>query len=282
MFNWHVFCRGLFGLLPLAFLFGCGSQPVNVAHLNTLDTQSNIEQQQIKLASTSEEFIVRASLAANEEAQNSMPMQYYANSGAEFAAGVLTHFLVNGAITGSADRARKQEENLLAVTMTDLIPATQLSYLNGVVASSMGLSGAADTPVQLVESSSPDMHLVTEPVVLFRENESSIWLQNQVILVETLPGENILYQNVIELSGAPGNTRDLYGESLAIALKDIEGGWDSAPDEQQTIIYAGDNGTEYERGQLLEQHCGYLLFRTLRGWMKRVPQLASKEETASC
>lgn len=222
-----------------------------------------------------------------------MHMVYPAPNAVGLIAAVITH----GLLSNSA--RNRQKEEIQAEADKVLVPyKTVLNTFNGRDLTQRSIAGSSASLHASLLEGPPDLNAMTlieyQPEFTLTPDQASIVLDSSITIFKGA----LTYHGKIRIISPPQNTPDpasfwtgnegeplknesarLVAESWRIALRDALSSLGGSPPTYKTVRYRLGSTEQIERAQVLENDCGRLLIRTLRGEILSAP--ASKPEEAN-
>lgn len=205
-----------------------------------------------------------------------------------FLAAVVTHGLISEA-TKSAEKTRIQEQ---ADKVLDPYQDMLLGFQHKDLLSQSfgkGLVGTQKPFTPEIVSSSSDWVVESQPQFVMTQDQSAIILENTLTIRRPGMAETTAYRNTVRVVSGVQRAQDLtsfwgadkganlktesarlFVRSIELALADAQvQGIESRP--KKTIRYLEGKEEKMERAELIEERCGRVVGRTLRGWLLSVP-----------
>ena len=203
-------------------------------------------------------------------------------------AGVLTHSALSGAAQ-SAEKARlrEQADTVLAAYQDKLQGFSHRELMQKAVV--LTQMGDKKTVLASDDSAPSDWVIDSEPVFYMTQDEAALILENVVTITRPGDTKESTYHNTVRVVADPVSAADpklLWGEdhaarlkaesekllaqSIDLALADARRG-SGEPRPRKTVRYPEGKTEKMERGEVLDDCCGHMVVRTLRGWVLSVP-----------
>jgi hypothetical protein len=223
-------------------------------------------------------------------------MMYPAPHPLVFLAGLAVHGVIESASQASAkEKQRAAEDKVLEPYRASLAGFRQQDLaLAALPMSKAGpallLQGQETAPSVTTVHSAPAFYLTQERDALVLENTVAVARPGakpyqRIVLVVSEPrsGDDLeAYWGAQQAQKLKTESADMLARSLDIALADTDGVAAAGNAPYRTIRYAQGKREIIERAQLLSEHCGRILLRSLRGWLMSVPSSKPAGDDASC
>lgn len=243
--------------------------------------------------------VFRGSLSLDDAGLGSGAFLYPAPGLAGLLAAIATH----GVIVESAKQSQKDKLQASA----DQVLTPYLPHLDGftydvLMRRAVARMRTASRASVIRQSEPPGSGLVVEsmPVISMTQDQRAIIVDNLIVVRKPNDAGEIAYQGTIRVISrdweptdpvqfwtAEGGERlktesaGLVAESLDIALSQASQVGEPQDQPQKTVRYRTGGSDKFERAQILQEHCGRLLIRTLRGALMSVPSAPSKTAAAA-
>jgi hypothetical protein len=231
-------------------------------------------------------------MPAQEEVGQPGTMMYPAPNVIGLVAGIVTHGLVAGAARGSArSEADKAADKLVDPYRAGLAGFTQqelaLAALAKPALRTAHLAAAGEAGPGLVESS-PVFYLTPEHDALVLDNSVAVARaagepQRTTIRVVSPPHlaeDAVARWSADNARALKAASAELLALSLEIAIAPPAPAGAAAP-PYRTVRYLQGRKEMFERAQVLDEHCGRALIRSLRGWLMSVPLVKPSQPPAA-
>jgi hypothetical protein len=202
--------------------------------------------------------------------------------------GVLTHSALSGAAQqAEKTRLREQADGVLSPYQADLSTFSHRELMQ----KALGLAQVGDkkTLLEADRGNPSDWVIDSEPVFYMTQDQAGLILENVVTIRKPGEPEDKHYHNTVRVVGEPASSADLkalwsegqaaklkleseklLAQSIDLALVDVgRPGGEAHP--RKTVRYLEGKTEKMERGEVLDDCCGRLVVRTLRGWVLSVP-----------
>jgi hypothetical protein len=247
------------------------------------------------------EVIFHGIINADELGLNAGGMVYPAPTPLGFLAAIATHAII---LDGTKRRQLSQQQENADKVLLPYLPVIDKMDARNLIKSALAVSAQGKTAKIIETTPNPQTETIVEsaPVFWMTADQESIIVDNVLSIRKPGSTEKPAYSNVIRVvspahnASAPqtywmGNGTNLWetavkllAESIEIGLKDAN---TASADEKpfRTIRFNEGKQEKMERAQLLEERCGRMLLKTLRGSLMSVPRLKSANNVpveASC
>ena len=238
----------------------------------------------------------------SQKAGDGAAVMYPGEAGvAGFVAAIAAHSIAASSVKNSRKKQMQESANRILQPFSQVIE--QLAF-EQLYPQSLTLPGNTAPTVNLEPYSehSADNKWIIEstPTFYVTLEKKDLILQNAIRIYESAKPDNSAYQNTIAVvfndtgthlsnDGVPidnGNpfastVKNLFKESLDLAISDFIN-QQSPPDSYQTttVRYLEDGEKKVERGNVMISSCEKIVFKTLRKWIKSVPQM--KKDNQQC
>lgn len=255
-----------------------GSQPV----------ASVADKQKWSLRLPHDEHLVYHGIASFDEAgTGSGSMLYYAPSAAGLFASILAHGLVS-------ESAKMAQKNKLQASADNVLSAYQdvlKSFRYSELMERAFTKVSSDFSLKLADDSATAERgtlIESTPVFSLTPDQTAFIVDNAIVIHMT--GYKTGYHKGIRVVSAAKDMTDppafwtanngeklkdesaqLVAESLEIAFGDASARSDTNAIPYRTVRYREGSAEKIERAQLISEHCGRMLIRTLRGELMSVP-----------
>jgi hypothetical protein len=220
-------------------------------------------------------------------------MMYPAPSAAGFLVAVVTHGLLLEATKNSEKTARQTQADRVLVSYRPVLDDFKASDLLRSAVRKMASPGRL---VPATAATAGDGLLVeSTPVFAMTQDQQALVLDNTVTITRTGEAKPI-YQATVRVVSQPrideelhafwtdedgrrlrAESTSLLAHSLEMALRDGTAAPADGTPAFRTLRYPEGGTEKLERAQVVSQHCGRTVIRTLRGWVMSVPAFAEAE-----
>lgn len=239
----------------------------------------------------SEQIVFRGALNLDHAGGQPGAMAYPGFGVAGFLVAVVTHGVIAEAVKSAELNKLQTQADQVLMPYQDILQGFRHRELmqKGFDMASMG------EPRQLVDASAENSSgwiIDSAPIFWMTQDRSAIVLDNvlKIHKPDALPGE--FYQNTVRVVSSAKDADDLkafwgvdqgavlkdesvrlFAQSLQLAVADARrSGTDTRA--QKTVRYLEGRQEKMERGEVLDERCGRVVIRTLRGWVMSVPARA--------
>lgn len=209
------------------------------------------------------------------------------------AAGLLVGVLTHGLLVDSAKK--KQKDNLQAAADNVLSPyrvvLDNFNYRDLMRrAVEKTLAGTNAKLIEYADNPGHEMIVEIVPIFSLTQDQKTIVLDNTIVIHMAGNVPIATYQNTARVISTPRDADDLaafwtandgeklkdesaqlVAESIDIAFRCAATGVGQGGEAYRTVRYREGSAEKFERAQVLSNHCGRLLIRTLRGTLMSVP-----------
>jgi len=243
---------------------------------------------------TDDKVVFSGALDFEGASVNSGFMMYPAPNAAAFLASVITHALIVGSQKDSQrEKAQESADKVLdpyqPILSTISYQELARPWVDGM------LPGSSRKLIGAVESPGRDEWLIeTTPVFLMAQDQRTLSLDAVVSIRAPGVTESAGYQSHIRVISPAVESADLaemwtagqgkklkeisawlFSEFMNIAMSAAIDGTGQTSQSFRTIRYLEGTTEKMERAQLISEHCGRLIIKTLRGLLLSVPVKAS-------
>lgn len=226
----------------------------------------------------------------NGDGESAGSVLYPAPTAGAFVAGLVAHGILSAsARQGRRDAAQEAADAVLepyAETLATIRQAELIKATSHHLATHTAGTGQGESDKEAV--------LDYQPTFYLSPDERAMVLDLHITLMQSADEDGPRYRNVVRVVSQPVASENarawwlepgterlrvqagaLLEQALLLALEDMQGALANTNTEQRTVRYLLGSDKLVERAAIIDQHCGWIQLRTLRGELMIVPDMAT-------